>query len=149
MYTKSEQVTGEVEIWAIPRQAWQDPTDPPFRYQIGRSYIHTGEVKVSTHEVTLTMPAGVNLYLAAMETLETAKADAFKVYQNKAEEIDKQIKAMLQLAGPGTYGHGDEPAAYEPHDLDGTVLSSEVVGTLDPYNHTDLEPGDDEPGGIF
>lgn len=142
MYTKTEQVTGEVEIWAIPRQAWQDPTDPPFRYQIGRSYIHTGEVKVSTHEVTLTLPAGVNLYLAAMDTLETAKADAFKEYQKKAEEIDKQIKSLLQLAGPATYGHGDEPAAYD--DLEGTVLRAEVVGSMDPYTHTD-----DEPGGIY
>lgn len=105
MYTKEEQVTGEVEIWAVPRQGWDSKDAPPFKYQIGRSY-YTGEVKVVTHQVTLDVPAGVNLYLAAMETLEAAKAEAFKEYQNKAAAIDEQIKAMLQLAGPATYDQG-------------------------------------------
>lgn len=99
MYTKSEQVTGEVEIWAVPRQLWDPKDAPPFKYQIGRSY-YTGEVKVVTHQVTLEVPAGVNLYMAALETLEGAKAEAFKAYQQKAAEVDRQIAELRLLAAP-------------------------------------------------
>lgn len=128
MYTKSEQVTGEVEIWAVPRQAWDPKDAPPFKYQIGRSY-YTGEVKVVTHQVTLEVPAGVNLYMAAMETLESAKNEAFKEYQQKAAEVDRQIAELRLLAAP-------TPApVYEADDI---VLSAEV-DVPDPYDHADFE----------
>lgn len=102
MYTKNEEVTGTVQIWAVPRQSWALPDSPPFTYQIGRSY-YVGEVKVSEHKVTLQVPEGINLFLAAMDTLESAKQDAFKEYQNKAKAIDEQINAMRLLAGPSSF----------------------------------------------
>jgi hypothetical protein len=104
MHTKSEPVTGSIQIWAIPRSTYeltQNPELSPFTYQLCTSTPwQTGAVRVSTHEVILYVPAGVNLLAAALETLELKKKEAFDYYARQVKEIDEQVQQLLRLAGP-------------------------------------------------
>ena len=115
MFTVSESVTGKVEIWAVPRSQWADPSDPAFSYQLcaGTMPYQKGAVKVSTQEVTLTVPAGVNLLQAALDTLEDAKKKALETYVEQCKELDEQIKNLRQLSY--------QPSA-EPREVTGEVI---------------------------
>lgn len=111
MLTKKEPVTGNVYVWAIPQSKYaleQDSTLPPFRYEIHTgSPWQNGAVRVSEHEVTLTVPAGVNLLAAALETLELKKKEAFEAYAREVKQIDEQIAGLMLLSGPTTV-EGDD-----------------------------------------
>ena len=116
MFTVSESVTGKVEIWAIPRSQWADKSEPPFSYKLyaGTSPYQEGAVKVSTQEITLSVPAGVNLLQAALDTLEEAKVRAHEAYITKCMELDQQIQNLRQLT--------HQPSA-EPREVVGEVLT--------------------------
>lgn len=111
MFTKNESVTGDISIWAVPRQSWESEDAPPFHYSLyssGRYPYQEGSVKVTTVSVTLQVPAGINLLQAAIETLEEAKDQAHKTYLEKVNHIDKQIKSLQML----TY----QPEEFIPHE---------------------------------
>jgi hypothetical protein len=116
MFTVSESVTDKVEIWAIPRSQWADKSEPPFSYRLyaGTSPYQEGAVKVSTQEVTLSVPAGINLLQAALDTLEEAKVRAHEAYITKCMELDQQIQSLRQLSY--------QPSA-EPREVTGEVLT--------------------------
>lgn len=111
MLTKKEPVTGNVYIWAVPRGRYEmeaDPTINSFRYELHTgSPWQSGAVRVSEHEVTLTVPAGVNLLAAALETLELKKKKAFESYAREIKQIDEQIAGLMLLSGPTTV-EGDD-----------------------------------------
>lgn len=116
MFTVSESVTGEVQIWAVPRSSYAPKDAPPFSYQLhaGTMPYQKGAVKVSTQEVTLTVPAGVNLLQAALDTLEDAKKKALETYVEQCKELDEQIQNLRQLT--------HQPSA-EPREVTGEVLN--------------------------
>lgn len=111
MLTTKEPVTGTVYVWAIPRSKYDLESNPdatPFRYEIcTNTPWQNGAVRVSEHEVTLTVPAGVNLLAAALETLELKKKEAFDSYARQVRQIDEQIAGLLMLSGPSTV-EGDD-----------------------------------------
>lgn len=110
MFTKSESITGNICIWAIPRQSWESKEAPPFSYRLyseGANPYIDGSVKVTTIPVTLSVPAGINLLQAAMETLEDAKVQARKTYMEAVHRLDEQIKGLQMLT------HQPEPATHE------------------------------------
>jgi hypothetical protein len=98
IYSKAEDVTGTVQIWAVPRNHWED-TGPPFTYRLGESY-RVGEVMVCEHEITLAVPAGINLIGKAVETLENKRKAAFEKYCELAKELQEKINYLLLLGGP-------------------------------------------------
>jgi hypothetical protein len=100
MFTKSESVTGNICIWAIPRQSWDSKEAPPFSYRLYSSDTKPytdGSVKVATIPVTLSVPAGINLLQAALDTLEDAKVEARKTYMDAVHRLDEQIKGLQML----------------------------------------------------
>lgn len=113
MFTVSESVTGEVQIWAVPRSSYAPKDAPPFSYQLHAGTIpyQDGSVKICTHTVTLEVPAGVNLLQAALDTLEDAKVKAREAYMEKVRSLDVQIQNLRQLT--------HQP---EPRDVVGEVL---------------------------
>lgn len=113
MFTVAESVTGEVQIWAVPRSSYAPKDAPPFSYQLHAGTIpyQDGSVKVCTHTVTLQVPAGVNLLQAALDTLEDAKVKAREAYMEKIRNLDIQIQSLRQLT--------HQP---EPREVVGEVL---------------------------
>lgn len=100
--TEETTVTGPVEVWAIPRREWEPETDPPYHYEIrtGNPYVK-GAVRVHmVPDVTITIPAGVNLVAKAIETLTKERADAFEEYRQTAARVEKQIQQLVLLSGP-------------------------------------------------
>lgn len=101
MHTKAEKVTGSVSIWAVPKEAYQiQPGDRPFNYELSTNSTYhwrTGAVCVHTTDVEVALPGGINLYIKAIETLETAKKAALDEYVRKETEINKQIEQLKML----------------------------------------------------
>jgi hypothetical protein len=99
--TESTEVTETLQIWAIPRSEWQIERDPakfPFRYEIrtGSPY-QDGSVKVHEQEVSLYVPAGIDLRKKAIETLseeiKTVKKDA----DTRVKDLEEQINSLALL----------------------------------------------------
>lgn len=106
MFTTQQLITGTVYIWAIPCSRYEmeeEPTRFPFRYELHtNSPWQAGAVRVSEHQVTLTVPPGVNLLAAALETLEAKKKEAFDYYARQVAEIDEKIQQLMMITGPST-----------------------------------------------
>lgn len=111
MLTKNDHVTSVISIWAVPLSDWQiaelEEGALPFEYET-----HTttkpwkrGAVKVTEHNVTLSVPEGVNLLEKAIETLEEAIEDRKKQYHTDVAEINQRIQELLLL----TYVPAEEP----------------------------------------
>ena len=110
--TQRSLVSATVGIWAIPlsRYAMEcaEPGTHPFNYKlvIGNPW-EMGATKVHEELVTLTMPAGINLLAAAVETLRSNKEEIMKDAMERMKEIDSQIQQLLMLSGPADSIQGE------------------------------------------
>ena len=114
-YSKAEQVTGTVTIWAKPRGPYDTDDAPPFTYELTRPW-RDGEVLVATQEVTLQVPGGINLMAQAIVTLEKKRAEALEEYMDACKQIDEKISQLRLLTGP----------VEDSRDIEGTA---EVLGS--------------------
>lgn len=135
MITKKQPVTGEVHIWAVPRQSYEISPESPelFTYEITQSSSHhwrNGAVKVSSHTINLEVPEGINLLERAIITLEEAKAERFRVYQQEAAEIQKQMDSLLLLSAPKVEVQSEEDLEY----IDSNPEQSEYIDLPDPVD---------------
>lgn len=120
MITRLTKVTGIATIWAVPTSEWERKNDPDigmFRYEVAQYQYQTGAVKVRECEVTLTVPAGINLLERAIATLEEERTRVLGEAQKKAMELEQEIKKLLLLGGPGSASEGELILANEetPH----------------------------------
>lgn len=116
-FTQEEQITVKVNIWAIPHDYWTastyrgvhgleaDAIIPPFYYEVRMENQHCyaeGAVKITEEPipVDVTVPGGVDLFAAAIQTLEAAKEEARDEYNRKTQKLDKEIRKLRMLAGP-------------------------------------------------
>jgi hypothetical protein len=106
MKTTSVPVEGTLAIWAEPKSAWRieqeieagDPNPFPFEYTLRTSKPYgAGNVKVYGEDVTLTVPAGINLLAKAVDTLNEAIADERKESSLRIASLQGQINNLLQL----------------------------------------------------
>jgi hypothetical protein len=109
--TKAEPVTGDIDIWAVPRSQYADKNDPPWHYELraGSRCWTTGAVLVNTVPVTLTVPAGLNLVSKAIETLKKEKAEKYDSYLKEIADLDQQIEQLQML----TYQPEEEVEVYD------------------------------------
>lgn len=99
MKTVDELVEGKMQVWAIPDK-YPDEGEPPFRYvvrdNIGSPY-QDGAVMVKEQDVTIRVPAGIDLLEKAIETLKgeikTTRADA----EVRVNNLQEQINNLLLL----------------------------------------------------
>lgn len=115
--TEKRDVTGEVTIWAEVNPYRNHDEDPPFNYRIlsGTHHYDDEAIKIITHEVTLPMPAGINLLAKAIETLEEAKAKKRETFNDEMLELNDKIKALQQIE-------------YHPPQDDGVIIENRDVG---------------------
>ena len=94
--TKEEEVTGSAYIWAIPNRNPDEHGPGAFYYRVMHNPWETGAIKVHTFEVKGTVPAGINLIEAALQTIEDKKneiqARAFREVQDLEKEKEKLLK---------------------------------------------------------
>lgn len=110
MKTVTTHVKGTVEVWAIPTTNWErkqqeeQGKEPEFfKFQVlqGKPY-YNGAVKVKEYDVTLTVPAGIDLLARAVATLEEERTRVLGEAQKRATEIQEEINKLLLLSGPST-----------------------------------------------
>ena len=103
MKTKLTEVKGQVYIWAKPLsqydydRAQEEGVNPePFTYELStQNYMFgDGNVNVTSEEVMLVLPAGINLIAKAIETLEDAKSKAHTELNDRLRELDAQIEKL-------------------------------------------------------
>lgn len=135
MITVKAPVTGKVAVWALPTSDWERKRDASlgvFKYELHTdSPYQSGAVKVQEYDVTLIVPAGVDLLQRAVATLMEAKDRVLGEAQRQATEIQKQINQLLMISGP-------KP---DPVEVEGEFLSAtEIESPSDdgPYIDDDL-----------
>lgn len=101
MKTEKTELTQSLKIWAIPQSKWHRenyPDDPPFYYAV-RTDTPWGDGAVLVHEedIVLTVPAGIDLTLMGIKTLQEAQAEIRAEAQRKFDELQEQIDALLLL----------------------------------------------------
>lgn len=101
MKTVETKVTETLQIWAIPHSKYHResfPEDPPFFYSVRTDKPwDSGAVKVNEEEITFTIPAGIDITTAAVDTLKAAIAEIELDTATKIAELREQIKGLLQL----------------------------------------------------
>ena len=101
MLTKEKTITRKVHIFAIPiaSHALEEGGDP-FTYEVYPYENHYDEnaVRVMEHEVTVTIPAGLNLVSLAIDTLESLKEKEETSYNIRVNALDSRIKDLLRIS---------------------------------------------------
>lgn len=110
MITKHTKVNGTASVWAVPTSEYERKNDPSvgmFRYEITERAWATGAVKVKEYDITLQVPAGINLLERAIATLEEERTRVLGEAQKKAMELEKEIQKLLLLGGPSNTSEGE------------------------------------------
>ena len=111
--TVEQQVQGVVYIWAVPDWDYVDGErvyNGKWDYQLSTSskIYTTGAVRIYARDVSLTMPGGVDLVTAAVETLQSEKEAARKEWLDREHAIDMSIQRLLQLTHQPEGEHKEE-----------------------------------------
>ena len=95
------EVTSTLAVWAIPRnQEFVNPGELPFRYQVntdGHTPWQDGATKVHTTEVTVIVPAGIDLLASAIDTLKEEIKRTKDEAKVRVEKFEKQIANLSLL----------------------------------------------------
>jgi len=96
-YTKLTPITRTIKIWAIPK-SFPEPGEEPFTFEVrtDRPWA-TGAVMIHEEDVTLIIPAGINLIAKAVETLEQAKREKTDDYVRDLKDLDRRIDDLKLL----------------------------------------------------
>ena len=101
MKTVETKVTKVIKVWAIPHSAyWREnhPSSIPFDFEVRTSKAwDDGAVLVHEEEITLTVPAGIDLLSATISTMEEAIRNIKKDAAEKVDGLQKQINDLLLL----------------------------------------------------
>lgn len=99
--TEATEVTGEVSVFAKPNDSYDrdDPESEPFTYVFreGRRHWNERYVLVCTHEVTLSVPPGVNLVSQAIETLNNIIAEKRAELQAEVVKLEAEIAKLMLI----------------------------------------------------
>lgn len=125
MKSVAQAVTGTVHVWAVPKNPdYDDLSEGPFKYEItnsGSYHWKTGAVCVFEQEITVNVPAGIDMISMAFKTLEAAKVQAQVDYNQRIMEIDKQMSQLLMLT------HQPEPSV-EPEFIPAEIDEAREAG---------------------
>ena len=137
MKSTAQAVAGTVYVWAVPKNPdYDDMSEGPFKYEISNSgsyHWKTGAVCVFEQEVTINVPAGIDMISMAFKTLEAAKVQAQVDYNQRIMEIDKQMSQLLMLT-------------HQPEDNDYDLVG-ELITEREPQGDPDFMMGVDDYRG--
>ena len=104
--TVEETLTQTLKIWAVPNKDY-DPKEEdsrPFRYEVRKGGLYDydkpyqeGAVEVAETDVTVTVPGGVDLVWAAVQTLERARKEAREEWYKKDQEFLEAIDSLKMI----------------------------------------------------
>ena len=123
LHTESQQVTGLVSVWAVPKARWQieeevedgNPRPFPFRFILSTSRVwEEGAVELTQKEISIYLPDGIDLLQAAMDTLRRAKSQILAEAEKKCQEIDEQMQRLMMIT-------------YQPQPADEDALEGEIL----------------------
>ena len=108
MYDKTREttVTGEIEIWAVPKTAWEmeqevdagEPHPIPFKFKLSTGKVWTdGAVKLHTQDISVVCPGGIDLLSSALATLREEKEEERRNFEKRIKELDDKIQALAML----------------------------------------------------
>ena len=121
--TESQQVTGLISVWAVPKARWQLEEEIsegnfspfPFRFILSTSHVwEDGAVELTQKEVSIYLPEGIDLLQAAMDTLRRAKSKILADAEKKCQEIDEQMQHLMMIT-------------YQPEPADEASLEGEIL----------------------
>lgn len=99
LLTTKENLEITLGIWAVPKYETV-PGEFPFTYDVTASTSHhwrSSAILVHSADVFVQVPAGVDLYPKAHETLDLQEKEALRVYMERVKEINEQRAGLLQL----------------------------------------------------
>ena len=101
MRTEKATFTQKLQVWAYPTDQYtrdMNPDSPAFEYKVCTDKPwNSGAVMVHEEEVSLTVPAGVDLTTAAIATLEAAIKEVEDRDYQEIESLRQQIKNLVCL----------------------------------------------------
>ena len=108
MYEKTTKtpVTGEIEIWAVPKTNWEmeqetiegDAHPIPFKFKLSTGKLWTdGAVKLHTQDISVVCPGGIDLLSSALATLREEKEEERRTFEKRIAELDMKIQALAML----------------------------------------------------
>ena len=122
MKTKRTEVVQKMAIWAIPKSDYEieesAPGEMPFKYQImtsGGSPWQDGSVKVHEKEITMYVPAGLDLLEKAVETLKEQIKETRAEAQSKIYKYEAQINNLLLIEWDGNVK--DDMTGLDPSEI--------------------------------
>lgn len=123
--TKAELVKKTGAIWALPKYD-PKPGEFPFAYELSDSptyHWQKGAIMVAEVELSAAVPAGIDLFQRALETLTIKESEALKKYNEEIEFIKKERSKLLLLSGPSTSEHDYEYVEGGILKADGTFVA--------------------------
>ncbi len=101
LVTEKEKITGVIKVWAIPRTDWyreMHPDEPPFQFELRTNTVFDdAAVIVYEEELTVTVPAGIDLREKAIETLEEAMEEVRTDSKYRLEELQTKVNNLRLL----------------------------------------------------
>ena len=98
---KNEMVTGEIGLWAVPRDpAYVDPGENPFSFEIcmyTANHWKKGAICVASQIVEMAVPTNIDFRGKAVETLEAAIEQVQAEATKQVAELKAQINNLLML----------------------------------------------------
>ena len=125
--TKAELVKQTGGIWALPKYD-PKPGEFPFRYELSNSstcHWQRGAILVAEVELSAAVPAGIDLFQRALETLTIKEQEALNKYNEEIEALKKERSKLLLLSGPDTYEHDYEYVEGGILKADGTFVAKD------------------------
>ena len=122
MKTKRTEVVQKMAIWAIPKSDYEieeSPNEMPFNYKIMTGPCSTpwqdGSVKVHEADMTMYVPAGLDLLEKAVETLKDQIKETRAEAQSKIVKYEAQINNLLLIEWDGNIK--DDMTGLDPSEI--------------------------------
>lgn len=90
-----------LQVWAIPVSEWRRkeyPDEPRFTYAVRTDKAWAeGAVKIHEAEVSIVIPAGIDITRAAIETLREAQREVRSEADAKVNALNEKINDLLMI----------------------------------------------------
>jgi hypothetical protein len=111
-YKRTEEmvVKGEIGIWAFPKNQYRVEAEAkdfydgdvrkvhPFRFELRTGHVwEEGAVKLHETDVSVMLPANIDLLAQAVETLRETKRQEQRQFDERMEQLEKQIRSLSML----------------------------------------------------
>jgi len=102
LITEKTPVTETIQLWAMPHSKWHRetfPDDGPFMFVMRTDEPYgEGNILLDEQELTLHVPAGIDLREKAIETLQAEVDKVRREAKERCKDLQEQINSLRLLA---------------------------------------------------